>query len=209
MKSTAETAPGAILRCTTIDGFRTLCVYIYNALGLHGTAVELARRIEVALAEGRVEQLTIAEVPEVPLCKLWCVVARGSDEAVRFVERSGGMFHNEDVLNEMHAFKGDQMRLRGLQKVAIVKMAVQMDEDDSREDDFDEDSRPRMMLAWVSETDCGGMACEVERIYEKLIKILNFNFELQYCAVSQARVTTYQYLLVVLIYILLSFYNLF
>lgn len=110
-----ERALGAILRCAQNAGFRRLCVYVYQALGLHETAIEQAVDIDVELAESKVAQLNANEIGEKEHKRLWCLVASRSKDAVGVVERSKGVLHIEDVLTSMGQFESATER---------VKMAV-------------------------------------------------------------------------------------
>lgn len=103
---------GAILRCASIAGFRKLCVYVYQALGLLEMAVSLAVKIDNNLAESLVSQLVSAEVPASKLRQLWCMVARDSNDPVGTVERSRGILHIEDVLNDMESFETPTERVK-------------------------------------------------------------------------------------------------
>lgn len=106
---------GVILRCSLMANFRTLCVYVYQALGLHELAIDIAVGIDLGLAEGRVSALGRDEVTPAIRQKLWCRIARASEDAVGVVERSKGVLHIEDVLNDMEPFESASER---------VKMAV-------------------------------------------------------------------------------------
>lgn len=110
-----ERAVGAIVRCAQNAGFRRLCVYVYQALGLHETAIEQAVDIDVELAECKVAQLGASEMGEKKHKWLWCLVAGRSEDAVGVVERSKGVLHIEDVLTSMGQFESASER---------VKMAV-------------------------------------------------------------------------------------
>lgn len=103
---------GVILRCSTVANYRTLCVHIYQALGLHEAAIKLAVGINLALAEERVASLGQSDVTDSKKRQLWCMVARSSDDAVGVVERSKGVLHIEDVLNDMKPFESASERVK-------------------------------------------------------------------------------------------------
>lgn len=102
----------AILRCASIAGFRKLCVHLYQALGFLDMAVSLAIEIDNNLAESLVSQLVSSEIPVSKLRHLWCMVARDSSDPVGTVERSKGVLHIEDVLNDMEPFEAPTERVK-------------------------------------------------------------------------------------------------
>lgn len=101
---TAE-ALGAILRSAQMAGFRKLCVSLYQALSLHQTAISEAVAIDSKLAESKVAQLSLADIPSEQKKSLWCLVASQSEDPVGVVERSKGVLHIEDVLKDMPKFE--------------------------------------------------------------------------------------------------------
>lgn len=102
----------SMLRCGLVANFRTLCVFMYEALGLHETGIEVAVGVDLNLAEARIAQLGGEEVSDSVRKELWCRVARASDDAVGVVERSKGVLHIEDVLNDMEAFECASERVK-------------------------------------------------------------------------------------------------
>lgn len=103
---------GAILRCASIGGFRKLCVHVYQALGFLEMAMSLAVKIDSDLAESLVSHLAPTEVSTLQLQHLWCMVARESKDPVGTVERSKGVLHIEDVLNDMEPFESPTERVK-------------------------------------------------------------------------------------------------
>lgn len=103
---------GVILRCASIAGFRTLCVHLYQALGLLEMAVSSAIKVDINLAESLVGHLGSEDVSESTLRQLWCMVARGSDDPVGIVEKSRSVLHIEDVLNDMEPFESPTERVK-------------------------------------------------------------------------------------------------
>lgn len=102
---------GSILRCAKGAGFKRLCVYVYQALGLYQTAIMEAIAIDTNLAESTVAQLEISDK------KIWRLVAKTSGDGVGVVERSGGVLHIEDVLRDMELFESASERM----KLAVEK----------------------------------------------------------------------------------------
>lgn len=103
---------GGILRCAIVADYRTLCVHVYQALGLHETAINIAVGIDLGLAEERVTKLGPDDVTDNVRRQLWRSVAHASDDAVRVVERSNGLLQIEDVLNDMKPFESASERVK-------------------------------------------------------------------------------------------------
>lgn len=112
MSKGIEETLGVILRCAIVAGFQTLCIFLYQALGMHDTAVSLAVGIDIFEAEKLVSQLGPGAVSNRERRHLWCMVARASEDAVGVVERSKGVLHIEDVLNDMEAFESATERVK-------------------------------------------------------------------------------------------------
>lgn len=112
MSEETHDALGAILRSAASGGFLRLCVFLYQALELHVTAIKLAVEIDVKLAESKVGLLGHTDMPENLKKSLWCLVASKSDDPVGVVERSKGLLHIEDVLTSMGQFESATERVK-------------------------------------------------------------------------------------------------
>lgn len=112
MSDITHDALGAILRSSLSGGFLRLSAFLYQALDLHVTAIELAVKIDVKLAEAKVGLLGHIDMPENLKRSLWCLVASKSDDPVGVVERSKGLLHIEDVLTGMGQFESATERVK-------------------------------------------------------------------------------------------------
>lgn len=112
MSDEVKDAVGLILRSCIGAGFFRLCVYLYQALGLHKTGISLAVKIDIKLAETMVSQVCEKPLSDNLKRELWCMVAARSDDAVGVVERSRGVLHIEDVLINMAQFESATERVK-------------------------------------------------------------------------------------------------